>query len=65
MWTIFELFIKFLTSLFLFYVLCFWPGGVWDLRSPTRDQNRDPCTGRSLNYWAAGEVPLIQIFFPM
>ena len=27
MWTIFKVFIEFVTILFLFYVLVFWPGG--------------------------------------
>ena len=30
MWTIFKAFIEFVTLLFLFYVLVFWPGGMWD-----------------------------------
>ena len=34
MWTIFKVFIDFATILFLFYVLCFWPWGMWDLSSP-------------------------------
>ena len=42
----------------LFYVLCFWPRGMWDLRPPTRDWIRTPCIGRwSLNPWATREVP--------
>ena len=65
MWTIFKVFIKFVTSLFQFSVLCFWPRGTWDLSSLTRDQNHGPWTGRrNLNHWTAREVPLIQIFSP-
>ena len=30
MWTIFKVFIEFVTMLLLFYVLFFWPGGMWD-----------------------------------
>ena len=30
MWTIFKAFIEFVTLLFLFYVLVFRPGGMWD-----------------------------------
>ena len=36
----------------------FWPQGVWDLSSPTRDQTLTPCTGRwILNHWTTREVP--------
>ena len=38
MWTIFKVFIEFVTVSLLFYVLFFWPQAMWDLRSPTRDQ---------------------------
>ena len=34
---IFGVFIKFVTTLLLFYDLFFWPGGVCDLSSLTRD----------------------------
>ena len=33
-WTIFKVFTEFVTVLFLFYVLVFWPRGMWDLSSP-------------------------------
>ena len=33
MWTIFKVFIEFVIILFLFHVLVFWPGGMWDLNS--------------------------------
>ena len=33
MWTIFTVFIEFVTILFLFSVLVFWPRGMWDLGS--------------------------------
>ena len=37
MWTFFlKVFIVFVTILLLFYVLVFWPPGMWDLSSPTR-----------------------------
>ena len=50
MWTIFEVFIEFVTILLLFYVLFFWLRGMWDLSSP--------CIGRrSLNHWTTREVP--------
>ena len=57
MWTIFKVFIEFVTLLLLFYVLVFWPRGIWDLSSPTRDRTHTPCIGRqSLNQWTAREV---------
>ena len=38
----------------LFYVLFFWPQGMWDLSSLTRDWICIPCIGRqSLNHWTA------------
>ena len=45
MWTIFKVFIEFVTILFLFYVLFFWPGGMWDFSSPTRDEPTSPALG--------------------
>ena len=36
-WTIFKVFIEFVTILILFYVLLFWPCGMWDLVSPSGD----------------------------
>ena len=43
MWTVFKVFIEFATRLLLlFYVLVFWPGGMWDLSSPTRDRTHTP-----------------------
>ena len=39
-------------------VLAFWPQGMWDPSSPTRDRTRTPCIGRwSLNHWTTREVP--------
>ena len=38
MWTIFMVFTEFVTILLLFSVLVFWPGGIWDLSSLTRDR---------------------------
>ena len=38
-----KIFIEFTTILFLFYALVFWPQGMWDLSSPTRD--RTACIG--------------------
>ena len=54
----FKVFIEFGTTLPLFYVLVFWPQGMWDPSSLTRDRTHTPCTGRlSLNHWATKEVP--------
>ena len=36
MWTIFKVFIEFVTVLLLFYVLVLWPRDMWGLSSPTR-----------------------------
>ena len=58
MWTIFTVFIECIVILFLFYALVFWPQGVWDLSSPTRDQTLPLCTGRwILKHWTTWEVP--------
>ena len=46
MWTIFKVFIEFVTILFMFYVLVWGPCGMWDLSSPTRHWTHTPCSGR-------------------
>ena len=62
MWTIFKVFIEFVTILLLFYVLSFWLWGMWDLSSPTRDWTRTACIGTwSLNHWIVREVPAFSI----
>ena len=51
-----------LATLLLFYVLVFWPQGMWDLGSLTRDGTHTPCIGRrSLNHWTTREVPVIAL----
>ena len=45
MWTIFKVFIEFVTILLLFYILVFWPQVMWDLRSLTTDQTHSSCIG--------------------
>ena len=35
MWTILKVFIEFVSLLLLFYILAFWPQGVWDPSSLT------------------------------
>ena len=37
MWTVFKVFIESVTILLLFHILVFWPQGVWDLSSSTRE----------------------------
>ena len=44
MWTIFEVFTEFVTILLMFWF--FWPRGMWDLSSLTRDQTRTSYIGR-------------------
>ena len=63
MWTIFKVFIEFITILLLFYVFFFWSQGTWDLSSPTKDWTCTPCIGKwSLNHWTTREVPKIWFF---
>ena len=64
-WTIFKVFIEFVTILFLFYVLVFWPLDMWDLSSPTRDGTCTPSITRGdIKHWTTREVPLHIIFKP-
>ena len=42
------------------FVLVFWPQGIWDPSSPTRDWTCTPCVGsQSLNHWTTREVSVI------
>ena len=42
----------------IFLNVSFWPWGMWDLTSTTRDQTCTPCIGRrTLLHWIAREVP--------
>ena len=45
-WTIFIVFIEFVTILFLFCFGVFLAQRQWDLSSPTRDQTHIACIGR-------------------
>ena len=64
MWTIFKVFIEFVTILLLFPVLVFWPGRTWGLISLTRNRTCIPCIGRqSLNPWTTREVPDFCFYF--
>ena len=42
MWTILKVFVEFVTTLLLFYVLAFWPQGMWDLSYPHQESNTHP-----------------------
>ena len=62
-WTIFKVFIEFVTTLLLFYILVFWPQDMWDLSFPIKDRTHTLCIGRrSLNHWTAREVSQISLF---
>ena len=61
MWAIFKVFIEFVTTLFLCYVLVFWPQGMWYLSSLTKDRTCTLSIGRqSLNHWTTRAVPIIE-----
>ena len=52
MWIFLKSFIEFVAILLPFYVLVFWPPGMWDLSSPTRNGTLTPCIGSwRLNHW--------------
>ena len=39
------------------------PHSMWDLRSQTRDQTHNPCTGKwNLSHWTTREVPIWCVF---
>ena len=58
MWTIFKVFIEFVTILLLLYVLVFWLLRMWNLSSPTRHRTHTCCFGRqNPKCWTAREVP--------
>ena len=57
----FKVFIEFysIVSILWLVFFFFWPGGMWDFSSSTRDWNHTPCAGRwSLSHWTTREVPL-------
>ena len=57
-WTILKVLIEFVTILLMFFILVFWPRGMLDLSSPTRDPTHTSCIGRrSPNHWTTTEVP--------
>ena len=57
MWVIFKVFIEFVTTLLLFYVLFFCPRSMWYLSPLTRGQTHTPCFGRqSLKHWTTVDM---------
>ena len=57
MWTIFKVFIAFVTVLLRFYVSFFFGHKVCEITSLTRDQTSTLCVRRQdLNHWTAREV---------
>ena len=64
MWTIFKVFIEFVTVLSLFHVLFFWLWGMWDLNSPARNWTQTSCIGsQSLSLcWNTSKVLLTYYF---
>ena len=63
MWTIFKVFNLLQYCFCCVRVLVFWPWGMWDLNSQTRDQTHTLCTGkRSLNHWTSEEVSSVPLF---
>ena len=56
-WTVFKVFTEFVTTLFLFSVLVFWPQGMWNLSFQTRTELTHPALEGSLNHWTSREVP--------
>ena len=53
----FKVFIEFITIFFLLYIFVYWPCGMWDLSSLTRDGTSTCCMERQrLNCWTAREV---------
>ena len=59
MWTIFlKSILNFYTIASVLSFVFFWPQGMWDLSSPTRDQIGNAKAGRqSPNHWTTREVP--------
>ena len=58
MWTIFKVFIEFITILPLFYIWGLGAQGMWDRSPSTRAHTLTPCPGRgSCNHWISREVP--------
>ena len=64
MWTIFKVFIEFITIFFVLGLVS-WLQGMWELRSLTKDEACTPCIGMwSFNHWTAREVPRLSVWMP-
>ena len=51
-----------IASVLCFVLVFFWPQGMWNLGSPTRDWIFTPCIERwSLNHWTTREVPVVRV----
>ena len=61
MWTIFKVFTECVTILLLYYLCVFWPWGLLDISSPTKDWTCASCIG-SLNTEPPGKS-FIALFF--
>ena len=55
MWTIFKSLLNLLPSCFCFMFWFFWPQGMWDLTSLTRDGTHTPCEGEVLTTGPPGK----------
>ena len=57
-WFFFKSLLNLLQYCFCLCFVFFWPRGMWDLISWSRDRTCSPWTGRqSLNHWTDGEFP--------
>ena len=61
MWTIFKVFIEFITRLLPFHGLAFWPQGMWDLHFPTRDWAYILCSSVQFSS-VAQSCPTLRLF---
>ena len=59
MWTIFKVFVEFITVLLLFHILVFWPGGMWDLSSQAREPAPSALEGEVLTTGLPGSPSAI------
>ena len=59
MWTIFKVFIESVTRLLLFYVLVFWPLGMWDLNPLPEMESSPPALEGKVLTTGPPEVPPI------
>ena len=62
MWTIFKVFIEFVTRLLLFYALVFWPRAMWDLNSlPGIEPSPPALEGKVLTTGPPGKSPFLTV----